>query len=179
MVPTTYIFWGGVGAMIVSVKVARSALLISLSLWERAGVRETFMRPAAYIFGGAAGRMNVRLRIPNPKVGDPNLADETLVGLPDILRVTHAQPTARNPNAHERKRIINDEVRRVTHIGWLRLYGDRGVAGDHGNDPTRPNKVALSRLSRAESLKVIVDTSGPEPLFQRHHRALPESKRSR
>ena len=90
------------------------------------------MVPTTYIFRGGVGAMIVRLRIPNPEVDDPNLADGTLVGLPDILRVTHAKPTARNPNEHERKRIIDDEVRRVTRNGWLRLYGDRGVAGDHG-----------------------------------------------
>jgi hypothetical protein len=42
-----------------TMKVARSALHISLSLWERVGVRETIMAPATYIFRGGAGAMIV------------------------------------------------------------------------------------------------------------------------
>jgi hypothetical protein len=41
-------------------KVARSALHISLSLWERFGVRETIMTHATYISWGDAGAMIVR-----------------------------------------------------------------------------------------------------------------------
>jgi hypothetical protein len=41
-------------------KVARSALHISLSLRERVGVRETIMAHATYIFRGGAGAMIVR-----------------------------------------------------------------------------------------------------------------------
>jgi hypothetical protein len=45
-----------------SMKAARSALHISLSLWERVGVRETIMAPATYIFRGGAGAMIVWVR---------------------------------------------------------------------------------------------------------------------
>ena len=45
----------------VSVKVAPRALLISLSLWERAGVRETIMVPTTDIFRGGVGAMIVRV----------------------------------------------------------------------------------------------------------------------
>jgi hypothetical protein len=41
-------------------KVARSALHLSLSLRERVGVRETIMTHATYIFRGGAGAMIVR-----------------------------------------------------------------------------------------------------------------------
>ena len=44
----------------VSVKVAPRALLISLALWERVGVRETIMGPTTYIFRGGVGTMIVR-----------------------------------------------------------------------------------------------------------------------
>jgi hypothetical protein len=44
-------------------KVARSALHISLSLRERVGVRETLMAHATYIFRGGAGAMLVRLEL--------------------------------------------------------------------------------------------------------------------
>ena len=40
-------------------KVARSALPISLSLRERVGVRETIMAHVTYIFRGGAGTMIV------------------------------------------------------------------------------------------------------------------------
>jgi hypothetical protein len=43
-----------------AMKVARSALHISLSLRERVGVRETIMAHATYIFRGGAGAMIVR-----------------------------------------------------------------------------------------------------------------------
>jgi len=43
----------------VSVKVAPRVLLISLSLWERAGVRETIMVPTTYTFRGGVGAMIV------------------------------------------------------------------------------------------------------------------------
>ncbi len=42
-----------------SVKVAPGALLISLSLRERAGVRETIMVPTTYILRGGVGTMIV------------------------------------------------------------------------------------------------------------------------
>jgi Flp pilus assembly protein CpaB len=42
-------------------KVARSALRISLALRERAGVRETVMAAATYIFRGGADAMAVSL----------------------------------------------------------------------------------------------------------------------
>jgi hypothetical protein len=45
-----------------SMKAARSALHISLSLWERVGVRETIMAPATYIFRGGAGAMIIWVR---------------------------------------------------------------------------------------------------------------------
>ena len=38
-------------------KVAPRALLISLSLWERVGVRETIMAPTTDIFRGGVGAM--------------------------------------------------------------------------------------------------------------------------
>jgi len=41
-------------------KVAPRALLISLALWERAGVRETIMVPTTYILKGGVGAMIVR-----------------------------------------------------------------------------------------------------------------------
>jgi hypothetical protein len=41
-------------------KVARSALHISLFLWERVGVRETIMAHATYVFWADAGAMIVR-----------------------------------------------------------------------------------------------------------------------
>jgi hypothetical protein len=41
-------------------KIAHSALHISLSLRERVGVRETIMAHATYIFRGGAGAMIVR-----------------------------------------------------------------------------------------------------------------------
>jgi len=40
-------------------KVARSALRISLAHWERAGVRETVMAPATYIVRGGTDAMAV------------------------------------------------------------------------------------------------------------------------
>jgi hypothetical protein len=46
-------------------KVAPSALHISLSLWERVGVRETIMAHATYIFWGGAGAMIVSSPEPN------------------------------------------------------------------------------------------------------------------
>jgi hypothetical protein len=64
-----------------TMKVARSALHISLSLWERVGVRETIMAHATYIFRGGAGAMIVRAALtayrPRPLrprfaiIGDP------------------------------------------------------------------------------------------------------------
>jgi hypothetical protein len=48
-------------------KVARSALHISLSLGERLGVRETIMAHATYIFQGGAGAMIVRRISPDPR----------------------------------------------------------------------------------------------------------------
>jgi hypothetical protein len=59
MAPPTIIDRGGAGAMIVMMKVARSALHISLSLRERVGVRETIMAHATCIFRGGAGAMIV------------------------------------------------------------------------------------------------------------------------
>jgi hypothetical protein len=51
---------GGPERILVTMKVARSALHISLSLGERVGVRETIMAHATYIFRGGAGAMIVR-----------------------------------------------------------------------------------------------------------------------
>jgi len=43
-----------------TVKVAPRALLVSLSLWERVGVREAIMVPTTYIVRGGAGAVIVR-----------------------------------------------------------------------------------------------------------------------
>jgi hypothetical protein len=41
-------------------KVARGALQLPLALWERAGVRETGMATATYVFSGGVDAMAVR-----------------------------------------------------------------------------------------------------------------------
>jgi hypothetical protein len=46
--------------MTVTMKVARSALPVTLAHWERAGVRETVMAAATYVLSGGADAMAVR-----------------------------------------------------------------------------------------------------------------------
>jgi hypothetical protein len=43
-----------------TMKVARGALQLPLALWERAGVRETGMATATYVFSGGVDAMAVR-----------------------------------------------------------------------------------------------------------------------
>jgi hypothetical protein len=45
----------------ITMKVARSALPVTLAHWERAGVRETVMAAATYILWGGADAMAVSL----------------------------------------------------------------------------------------------------------------------
>jgi hypothetical protein len=52
-------------------KVERSALHISPSLWERVGVRETIMANATYISRGDAGAMIVSLSMKSGQLQNP------------------------------------------------------------------------------------------------------------
>jgi hypothetical protein len=66
--------------------VARSALHISLSLWERVGVRETIMAPVTYIFRGGAGAMIVWVR--GLSLCKPRSAKESCLSAASITTTT-------------------------------------------------------------------------------------------
>jgi hypothetical protein len=59
MAAGTYILPSDADAMSVTMKVARSALPVTLAHWERAGVRATVMAAATYILPSSADAMAV------------------------------------------------------------------------------------------------------------------------